>query len=411
MTDVRGSSARYLNQIVAGHVGLVPDRDEAGDADVEALGVVEDCQPQRSALCRHGDATCGRRYRRKCRIQADGGIAIEQAHAVWSDQTAAGPPDAVDERGLAGATLFATLAEAGADHADRAHVLADALVDGCQDLIRRDDDHRQVNRSGDVPDSRVGGDPVDLLRTGMDRHHGSGEAIGDEIVQDLRADFAALAIGADDRDCARFEERFHRRRRGSARSRRGLVCEGISRRQGQGHAVGAVLDPCGHGEAGFAKYVEHALVVTEHVGVESIDAVFTRDGSEPFEQPSANTVTLQGVGHNEGHFGTIAMLDIPIETGKGDDAASSLDYQGGAPAPVCGCERPDSRFSEGGQSHEPVIAGVVGERFQELLQGRDIRLGGASKADGGPVPHHHVDRGDIVRHTASNELSGLLAAV
>ena len=334
MTDVRGSSAQVLNQIVAGHVGLVPDRDEAGDADVEALGVVEDCQPQRSALCRHGDATSGRRYRRKCRVQADGGIAIEQAHAVWSDQTAAGPPDAVDERGLAGTTVFATLAEAGADHADRAHVLADALVDGCQHLIRRDDDHRQIDRSGDVPDSRVGGDPVDLLRTGMDRHHGSGEAIGDEIVQDFRSDFAALAIGADDRDSARFEERFHRRRRGGARARRGLVCEGISRRQGQGHAVDAVLDPCGHGEAGFAKYVEHALVITEHVGIEGIDAVFTRDGGEPFEQPGANTVTLQGVGHDECHFGTIPMLGIAIEACEGDDAASSLDHEGRSSAPV-----------------------------------------------------------------------------
>ena len=60
MTEVRGSSAQVLNQIVAGHIGLVPDRDEAGDADVEALGVVEDGEPQRTALCRHGDATSGR---------------------------------------------------------------------------------------------------------------------------------------------------------------------------------------------------------------------------------------------------------------------------------------------------------------------------------------------------------------
>ena len=342
MTDVRGSSAQYLHQIVAGHVGLVPDRDEAGDADVEAPGVVEDCQPQRSALCRHGDATSGRRYRRKCRVQSDGGVAIEQAHAVWSDQTAAGSPNAVDERGLAGTTVFATLAEAGADHADRAHVLGDALVDGRQHVIRRDDDHRQIDRSGDVSDSRVGGDPVDLLRKGMDRHDGSGEAIGDEIVQDLRANFTALAIGADDRDGARCEERLHRRRGGGARSRRGLVYEGISRRQGQGHAVGAVLDACGHGKAGFTKYVEHALVVTEHVGIEGVDAVFTGDGGEPFEQPCANAVALQGIGHDECHFGTIPMLLIAIEAGESDNTASSLDHEGRSSAPVWHCQRADS---------------------------------------------------------------------
>ena len=245
----------------------------------------------------------------------------------------------------------------------------------------------------------------------MDRHYGSGEAIGDEIVQDLRSDFAALAIGADDRDGARFEERFHRRRRGGARARRGLIGEGIGCRKRQGHAVSAVLDRCRHGEAGFAKYVEHALVITEHVGIEGVDAVFTGDGGEPFEQPGANTVTLQGVGHDECHFGTIPMLGIAIKTCEGDDAVSSLDDEGRSAAAVWGCQRADSRLGEDWQSHEPVIAGVVGERVEELLQRRDIRFGGASKADGGPIPYHHVDRGDIVRHTASNELSGLLAAV
>ena len=146
-----------------------------------------------------------------------------------------------------------------------------------------------------------------------------------------------------------------------------LICEGISCRERQGHAVGAVLDPCGHGEAGFAKYVEHALVITEHVGIEGIDAVFTGDGREPFEQPCANAVALQGIGHDECHFGTIPMLGIAIEAGEGDDTASSLDHESGSQTSVCGCERADSRFSEGGQSHEPVIATVDGERLQELL--------------------------------------------
>ena len=168
----------------------------------------------------------------------------------------------------------------------------------------------------------------------MDRHYGSGEAIGNEIVQDLRSDFAALAIGTDDRDGARFEERFHRRRRGGARACRRLVCEGISCRERQGHAVEAVLDTCSDGEPGFAKYVEHPLVVTEHVGIEGVDAEFTGDGGEPFEQPGANTVTLQGVGHDECHFGTIPMLGVAIETGEGDDTASSLDHEGRSSAPV-----------------------------------------------------------------------------
>jgi hypothetical protein len=95
--------------------------------------------------------------------------------------------------------------------------------------------------------------------------------------------------------------------------------------------------------------------------------MFTSDGSEPFEQPGANTVTLQGVGHDECHFGTIPMLGIAIEAREGDNTASSLDHESGSQASVCGCERAYLRFSDGGQSHETVIATVDGERLQELL--------------------------------------------
>ena len=57
MTEVRGSSARYLDQIVAGNVGLVPDGDEAGNPDAEPLRIVEDGQPEGAALRQHGDAS------------------------------------------------------------------------------------------------------------------------------------------------------------------------------------------------------------------------------------------------------------------------------------------------------------------------------------------------------------------
>ena len=37
-----------------------------------------------------------------------------------------------------------------------AHVLADAVVDGRQHLRRRDDDHREIDGSGNVGHARVG---------------------------------------------------------------------------------------------------------------------------------------------------------------------------------------------------------------------------------------------------------------
>ena len=57
MTEVRGSSAQYLDQIVAGDVRLVPNGDEARNPDAEPLRIVEDGQPEGAALRQHRDAS------------------------------------------------------------------------------------------------------------------------------------------------------------------------------------------------------------------------------------------------------------------------------------------------------------------------------------------------------------------
>jgi hypothetical protein len=44
-----------LEQIVRGYVGLVADRDERGEAEVELLRLFQDGQSQRSALTGEGD--------------------------------------------------------------------------------------------------------------------------------------------------------------------------------------------------------------------------------------------------------------------------------------------------------------------------------------------------------------------
>ena len=164
MTDVRGSSAQVLNQIVPGHVRLVAHRDEARDADVEPLRVIEDRQAQRAALRGHRDGSSRRVDRRECRVQAHARGGVEQAHAVGPDEPAARLPNSVQQDRFARAPFGVAFAEPGADDADRRNVLADAVVDGREHVRRRDDHHGQIDGSGYVDHATVGGEPVDRPR-------------------------------------------------------------------------------------------------------------------------------------------------------------------------------------------------------------------------------------------------------
>src|SRR5688572_24866749 len=58
-----------LEQIVAGDVGLVAYRNEAGDADAEPPGVVQDGQPEGATLGGHRHVADRRVDRRERRIQ------------------------------------------------------------------------------------------------------------------------------------------------------------------------------------------------------------------------------------------------------------------------------------------------------------------------------------------------------
>ena len=64
--------------------------------------------------------------------------------------------NSIDQRRFARAALGAALAEAGADDADRADALGDAIVDGGQHVRGGNDDDGEVDRSGNVADARIG---------------------------------------------------------------------------------------------------------------------------------------------------------------------------------------------------------------------------------------------------------------
>ena len=208
-----------LQQVVARHVGLVADRDEARDPDPEAARVIENRQAERAALRRHRDVALGRIHRREGRVQAHARIRVQQAHAVWTDQPAAGRADPLDQRRLPRPSFRVALAEAGADHADRPDPLGDAVVDDRQDVHGRYDDDGEVHLAWNVCDVRERLQAGDRRGGRMHRHHRAGESRREQVVEDLRSDPPAFPVRADDRDDAGFEERLHRFGGGGLRDR------------------------------------------------------------------------------------------------------------------------------------------------------------------------------------------------
>ena len=223
MTSVRGSSAQVLEQIVARDVRLVADRDEARDADAEPARVVEDRQPERAALGRHGDGARWRIDRREGRVQLHRGIGVQEAHAVGADQPAPGGADLLQQFTLALPPGRIALAEAGADHADRRDAFGDAVVDRREHLGGGDDDDRQVDRIGDIAHTGERPAAADLRRARVHRDDRAREAGPEQVVEDFGSDAPALPVRADDRDHPRREERFHRLAGGPLRARRGAA--------------------------------------------------------------------------------------------------------------------------------------------------------------------------------------------
>ena len=128
MTEVRGSSAQYLDQIVAGDVGLVPDGDEARNPDTEPLGIIEDGQPEGAALRQHGDASTGWIDGRERSVQLYRRIRVEEAHAVRPNQSASCLSNAVHQSGFACSALSVAFAESCADHTDGGYLLGNAII-------------------------------------------------------------------------------------------------------------------------------------------------------------------------------------------------------------------------------------------------------------------------------------------
>ena len=128
-----------LEQVVRGHVGLVADRDERGEAKASARGGLEEREAERTALGGETDRAGRERAARERRVQPS--CRRRDAEAVGPDQTGTSCTHDPEEPLLPPRPLFTCLGEAGRDHADGPRARIEGLGHRPEHTVGRDTDH------------------------------------------------------------------------------------------------------------------------------------------------------------------------------------------------------------------------------------------------------------------------------
>jgi hypothetical protein len=357
-----------LNEVVARDVRLVPDRREARDPEIEPADVVQDRQTERAALRGEGDAAGRRIHRRERRVQVEGGIRVDDPHAVRPDHPDSGVADAVDERRFHDAAGSPALGEPGADDDERLHAFRDALVDNARDARGGHHDDGQVDLERHRRHRPIRRDAVDRRRVRMHGHERPAESGLAEVPQDLGSDSSALAVRTDDRDDARLEERPHGGRSSEPRPLRRALRVLRRRLERQRHVEHAVLQLLGDREPRIEEDVHHAPVLTEHVGVEGRQPVVAADLGQPLQHARADAAPLLGVRDRERHLGALRYPLAPVVPGNGRQRASRVPDEHELPIEVHVRELRRLVEVDSRNGHEPVVEALLGHPLEQLEQ-------------------------------------------
>ena len=184
-----------LEQVVRGDVRLVPDRDEGREAEA-APSSARAARARGRPLCEEKPIAPGGSAR-GAKVAFSFGFDDGDAEAVRPEQPRAVRANEREQLAPAARALGAGLGEAGRDHAERAHALAQRLVGRLEHAAAGQADDREVDRVGDLGDRVVAAHAGDRLAAAVDRVGGAGEVGLEHVAEELAADRAAPARGAD----------------------------------------------------------------------------------------------------------------------------------------------------------------------------------------------------------------------
>ena len=132
-------------------------------------------------------------------MRGEGGVqtnvrrGIERTEAVGPNDPDAGIAADLEQLPLPSRSFLADLGESGRDHQHRPHAGGGALARNPDHPLGGDDDHSQLDPSGDLADRAVRGQRLDDIRLLVDRVDRAVEFSRQEVVKDLSADGPAPA--------------------------------------------------------------------------------------------------------------------------------------------------------------------------------------------------------------------------
>jgi hypothetical protein len=182
-----GIVRQVVQQVHLVHVGLVAQADELAEADVFALGIVEDRGTQCPALGDECDAPFSRHGPGEAGVELHARFAVDHPQAVRADD----PHARFRRQGLHPFLAFKTrrtdLAKAGGDDDGRLDALLDTLGEGFFAYRSRENQHGEIDRIGNVQHVIIGPDARDvaLLRgDGIDRAvEPAVDQVGEDVVR------------------------------------------------------------------------------------------------------------------------------------------------------------------------------------------------------------------------------------
>ena len=292
-----------LHEVVAGDVDPVARGGEVGDAEAAAVGRGENRDPERAALREEAQPAGARHPGRQRGVELDLGVGVDQAERVRADDAQPVLARTATQLLLTLGALRAALGEPGRRHEEVPDPLRGALVDDVEDVVRRHGHHGEVDRSGDLADARVCGQPQHLeglVVHRVDRTRiPSAEDVGEEPVPDRGRSPAR----PDDGDRRRVEQAVHAHRLGAVLPGDPDGVRLLGRPDVEGHRDDAVLEVVVDRIPRLLEDVEHAAVLREDLGGELLDAELLTDGGEVLEEDRADALALVVVGDVEGDLG------------------------------------------------------------------------------------------------------------
>ena len=205
VAEVLAVDADHLRAVVRGEiaedvrhaeVGLVADGREPRETEAEILE--QEAGLERDVAALRDEADRARRQRVGSQVELPG--RVEDAETVRPEQHGAGGADAIDDRPLA------LVPDPGGDRDDRLRAGGERLVDGLLEPCRRDAEHDELGRCGQLGERAVHGEAVQLAAASSDEVDRASVRAARRVAREPVAPLAGVGGDAHDRERARLEQ-------------------------------------------------------------------------------------------------------------------------------------------------------------------------------------------------------------